>query len=171
MINFEKNQIVMTRQFAKKCTDTRSPEYAHLQSVRRDYPEYEVITRQIKKNSSKKAYKGLTYDYMRDYIILHTTPEEETAALAEFDELILISKCQKQSLRYPTIKSWFLDKYPEVAKFGTVEAEHEAQQAAYCGFSFVNITGNSITPTPHNISDFFEAAVQLPSLYPPKIVL
>ena len=33
MINFEKNQIVMTRQFAKKCTDTRSPEYAHLQSV------------------------------------------------------------------------------------------------------------------------------------------
>ena len=27
MINFEKNQIVMTRQFAKKCTDTRSPEY------------------------------------------------------------------------------------------------------------------------------------------------
>ena len=26
MINFEKNQIVMTRQFAKKCTDTRSPQ-------------------------------------------------------------------------------------------------------------------------------------------------
>ena len=127
MINFEKNQIVMTRQFAKKCTDTRSPEYAHLQSVRRDYHEYEVITRQIKKNSSKKAYKGLTYDYMRDYIILHTTPEEETAALAEFDELILISKCQQQSLRYPTIKSWFLDKYPEIAKFGTVEAQYEAQ--------------------------------------------
>ena len=67
---------------------------------------------------------------MRDYIILHTTPEEETAALAEFDELILISKCQQQSLRYPTIKKWFLDKYPEVAKFGTIEAEHEAQAAA-----------------------------------------
>ena len=126
MINFEKNQIVMTRQFAKKCTDTRSPEYAHLQSVRRDYPDYAVITRQIKKNSSKKAYKVLTYDYMRDYIILHTAPEDEAAALAEFDELILISKCQQQSLRYPTIKKWFLAKYPEVAKFGAVEATEEA---------------------------------------------
>lgn len=129
MINFEKNQIVMTRQFAKKCTDTRSPEYAHLQSVRRDYPDYAVITRQIKKNDSKNVYKGLTYDYMRDYIILHTAPENEAESLAEFDELILISKCQQQSLRYPTIKKWFLNKYPEVAKFGTIEAEYEAQQA------------------------------------------
>ena len=64
MINFEKNQIVMTRQFAKKCTDTSSPEYAHLQSVRRDYPTYSVITRQIKKNTNKKVYKGLSYDNM-----------------------------------------------------------------------------------------------------------
>ena len=78
MINFEKNQIVMTRLFAKKCTDTSSEEYAHLQSVRRDYPTFTVVTRQIKKNDGKKVYKGLTYAYMRDYIILHTTPEEET---------------------------------------------------------------------------------------------
>ena len=132
MINFEKNQIVMTRQFAKKCTDTRSPEYAHLQSVRRDYPEYEVITRQIKKNSSKKVYKGLTYEYMRDYIILHTAPEDELEAVAEFDELILISKCQAKGKRYPTIKKWFLAKYPEIVKFGmpalaAEEFENEAQ--------------------------------------------
>ncbi len=127
MINFEKNQIVMTRQFAKKCADTNSTEYAHLQSVRRDYPTYAVTTRQIKKNDNKKVYKGLTYDYMRDYIILHTAPEAELEAVAEFEELILISKCQQQSLRYPTIKKWFLRKYPEVAKFGTIEAEYEAQ--------------------------------------------
>ena len=44
--------------------------------------------------------------------------------------MILISKCQQQSLRYPTIKSWFLDKYPEVAKFGTVEAQYESQATA-----------------------------------------
>lgn len=129
-VNFEKGQIVMTSTFAKKCTDTRSPEYAHLQSVRRDYPDFTVVTRKIKKNDNKKVYKGLTYEYMRDYIILHTSPEEELAALAEFDELILISRCQQQSLRYPTIKKWFLNKYPEIAKFGTLEAEHEAQQAA-----------------------------------------
>lgn len=129
MINFEKNQIVMTRLFAKKCTDTSSEEYAHLQSVRRDYPTFTVVTRQIKKNDGKKVYKGLTYAYMRDYIILHTTPEEEMEALAEFDELLLISRCQQQSLRYPTIKKWFLKKYPEVAEFGTADAEYADEQA------------------------------------------
>ncbi len=123
-INFEKNQIVMTSLFAKKCSDTRSEEYAHLQSVRRDYPNFVVITRQIKKNPEKKVYKGLTYEYMRDYIILHTDPadpEEEAKAVAEFDEMLLISKCQQQSLRYPTIKKWFLAKYPEISEFGVDE--------------------------------------------------
>ena len=117
-VNFEKNQIVMTRLFAQKCSDTRSEEYAHLQSVRRDYPDFTVVTRQIKKNPNKESYKGLTYQYMRDYIITHVTPEMEQAAVAEFDELVLISKCHSQARRYPIIKKWFLDKYPEVAMFG-----------------------------------------------------
>ena len=120
-INFEKSQIVMTKLFAKKCTDTRSEEYAHLQSVRKDYPTFVVITREIKKNPNKRVYKGLTYDYMRDYILLHTAPEEEVEAIAEFEELLLISKCQQQSLRYPTIKKWFLKKYPEIEYFGMDE--------------------------------------------------
>ena len=117
-VNFEKNQIVMTRLFAQKCSDTRSEEYAHLQIVRRDYPDFTVVTRQIKKNPNKESYKGLTYEYMRDYIITHVAPEEEAEAIAEFNELILISKCHSQARRYPIIKKWFLEKYPEVALFG-----------------------------------------------------
>lgn len=65
---------------------------------------------------------------MRDYVILHTAPENEAEAVAEFDEMVLISKCHGKTLRYPTIKKWFLAKYPEVAKFGTVEAAQEAQE-------------------------------------------
>lgn len=42
--------------------------------------------------------------------------------LHEFDELVLISQCHGRRLRYPTIKKWFLAKYPEVAQFG-VESE------------------------------------------------
>ena len=41
-----------------------------------------------------------------------------TYIVAEFDELLMISRCHAQSLRYPTIKKWFLAKYPEVAEFG-----------------------------------------------------
>jgi hypothetical protein len=47
--------------------------------------------------------------------------------LHEFDEMIYISECHSQRLRYPTIKKWFLAKYPDVAKFGTIEIPAEAQ--------------------------------------------
>ena len=126
-INHENKTIIMDRTFSKFAENTRSDEYAHLQQVRRDYPDYAVTIRTIKRNAEKETYKGLTYEYMRDYIILHSSPEEELAAMAEFNEMLLISRCHAQSLRYPTIKKWFLNKYPDVAKFGTIEAEYEAQ--------------------------------------------
>ena len=68
-LNHENHTIVMDRTFAKYAENTRSEEYAHLQQVRRDYPEYEVIRRTIKRNSSKKTYNGLTYEWMEDYIL------------------------------------------------------------------------------------------------------
>ena len=49
-INREKKLIIMDRTFAKLSEDTRSEEYAHLQEVRRDYPDYTVTTKKIKKN-------------------------------------------------------------------------------------------------------------------------
>ena len=39
----------------------------------------------------------------------------------EFDELLLISQCHSKGRRYPVIKNWFLDNYPEVRDFGMVE--------------------------------------------------
>lgn len=120
--------IVMNTTFAKMSEDTRSDEYALLQKVKMENPGFSVCRRQIKSNPKKDTYKGLTYEYMRDYIITHTSPEEELAAVAEFDEMILVSKCHGKSLRYPTIKKWFLAKYPEVAKFGTIENEDKSQK-------------------------------------------
>ena len=114
--------------FAKMMQNPLSDEYALLQKVKAENEGFAVRTRQIKSNPKKDTYKGLTYEYMRDYIITHTSPEEELAAVAEFDEMILVSKCHGKSLRYPTIKKWFLAKYPEVAKFGAIEAEDKSQK-------------------------------------------
>ena len=127
MVKYADGVIEMNTTFAKMMQNPLSDEYALLQRTRQDFPTFAVRTRQIKTNPKKDTYKGLTYEYMRDYIILHTTPEEEAEAVAEFDEMILISKCHGKTLRYPTIKKWFLAKYPEVAKFGAVEAVDEAQ--------------------------------------------
>lgn len=110
--------IVMDATFAKKSENTMSAEYAHLQQVRRDYPTYEVIKRTIKRNSSKKTYAGLTYEYMENYILTHGTKETRKANYAEYNEMVLISKCHGKAYRYPVIKRWFLEKYPEIAEFG-----------------------------------------------------
>ena len=129
-VDFANEKIVMTTTFAKKCSNTASAEYAQLQGVRRDYPTFDVTTRKIKSNPNKETYAGLTYEYMRNYIITHASDETREKEVAEFDELILISKCQTKAKRYPTIKKWFLTKYPAIAKFGVAtEAEVEEKTA------------------------------------------
>ena len=117
-IDFTTNTIMMDRTFAEKCRDTRSVEYEHLQRVRQDYPLFTVQRRAIKKNTSKETYAGLTYGYMEHYIITHEEADTRAAVLAEYNELRLISECHKRSRRYPTIKKWFLAKYPQIAEFG-----------------------------------------------------
>ena len=106
--------IVMDRTFAKFATNTASEEYAHLQQVRRDYPTYTVVQRHIKKNAAKECYRGLTYTYMDAYIKSHGSADD----LYTYNEMMLISKCHSTAFRYPTIKKWFLDKFPEVKAFG-----------------------------------------------------
>lgn len=117
-INHFEKKILISKTFEKAAMNPTSQEYKDLRKVQRNHPDYELAQRVIKKNPKKETYAGLTYEYMRDYIILHSTPEEELAAVAEFDELILVSKCHSKAKRYPIIKKWFLAKYPDADDFG-----------------------------------------------------
>ena len=122
MVKYADGVIEMNTTFAKEMRNPLSEEYALLQRTRQDFPTFAVRTRQIKSNPHKDTYKGLTYAYMRSYISTHEPKETLEEVLREFDEMILISQCHGRQLRYPTIKKWFLAKYPEVAQFG-VEPE------------------------------------------------
>ena len=113
-IDFDNRIILMDRTFAKKAEDTNSDEYERLQQVRRDYPKFKVMKRTIKKNPYKETYKGLTYDFMVRFILEHESEEKSAEVLKEFKELRLISECHGRGFRYPTIKKWFLDKYPQI---------------------------------------------------------
>lgn len=118
LINHYNRTIVMDRTFAKFAANTFTEEYAHLQQVRRDYPTYQVVQRHIRVNDEKKTYKGLTYDYMEDYIMTHGTEETRLANYKEYAEKRVIADCHGKAFRYPVIKSWFLAKYPEILDFG-----------------------------------------------------
>ena len=129
-IDFAKEQIIMDRTFAQKVTDTSSAEYRHLQEVRRDYPDYKVVLRKIKKNPNKETYKGLTYDYMRNYILTHEDDKNALIVLAEFSEMRQISRCHSHAKSYPVIKNWFLEKYPEIKNFGETVSVSEEDELA-----------------------------------------
>ena len=134
-LNHDSRTIVMDKTFAKFAADTRSAEYAHLQQVRQDYPLYTVVQRQIRKNTRQEHYHGLTYAYMEDYIATHGSKEDRCT----FDEMKLISRCHSKAYRYPTIKAWFLERFPEIKEFG-VRVESDRQEAAVSAESVATIT-------------------------------
>jgi len=125
-INHEEKIIVMDRTFAKFAENTRSEEYAHLQQVRKDYPAYTVILRKIKTNPNKERYAGLTYDYMKRYIVRNVKDiNKRYGILLELDDMIFISECHSKGKRYPTIKKWFLNTFPEVKEFGLPKEDED----------------------------------------------
>lgn len=128
MTNFAKvdhanKRIVMDRTFAKNAVIVGSDEYNQLQACRKDYPNYTVVRREIKKNANQERYGGLTYRYMEDYIATHEPAETVQTVLDEFSEMQLVSKGHSKAFRYPVIKSWFLQRYPEYAHFGMQPAK------------------------------------------------
>lgn len=127
IIKYAEGVIEMNTTFAKMMQNPLSDEYTLLQRTRQDFPTFAVRRRQIKTNPKKDTYKGLTYNYMRMYIRTHETEETRQEVLDCLEEQILISQCHGQRLRYPTIKKWFLAKYPEVAEFGVLKVEKKAQ--------------------------------------------
>ena len=120
-LNHAARTIIMDKTFAKFAADTRSAEYAHLQQVRQDYPLYTVVQRHIRKNTRQEHYHGLTYAYMEDYIATHGGADDRRI----YDEMKLISQCHSKAYRYPTIKAWFLERFPEIKQFGIPVTETE----------------------------------------------
>ena len=121
-LDHQNRKIVMDRTFAKNSEIVGSDEYNLLQQCRRDYPTYLVTRKTINKKADQEHYRGLTYDYMRNHINKYDTENKE-ANLALLEEMIDISKCHSLCNRYPKVKEWFLETYPEVKEFGMPKEE------------------------------------------------
>ena len=91
-------------------------------------PKTETLLRHwlsFKDRHVESDYRGLTYQYMENYIATHANA---ASIMEEYKELRLQAKCH--SIRYANIKKWFLAMYPEVAQFGVVEcAESKVENA------------------------------------------
>ena len=122
-VDHTKKRIILGKAFSKKQSDIDSEEYAKLCEVVQMFPKYRVVVKQIAKNPQKESYKGLTYRYMERYIAVKGTRVDRQ----EYDDMRLLAECH--SKRFPVIKQWFLDKYPEVREYGA-KAEFITPNAA-----------------------------------------
>ena len=91
IIKYADGIIEMSREFAKYAAQVGSEEYNLLQQTRRDYPTFRVVRKQIAKKKDKESYKGLTYEYMENYIKLHDDQEE--TIMKEYKEMRLLAAC------------------------------------------------------------------------------
>ena len=130
-INDKNRTIEITKKFATAARRFGTSEYDDLQNVRRDYPRYRVeIKTSVKKTD---CFKGLTYNYMKNYILNKIevrnneiindgndeAENEYKAILVSF--YTLCGKTEKgedqefaAAATYGEIKKWFLDQFSEL---------------------------------------------------------
>ena len=115
-LNHKNYTIEMDKKFAAAASNPFSDEYAKLQEVRRDYPKYKVV---VTSSKVKESTSGLNYEFMELYIEKHD--KEDKSIMAEYMLLRAKDKTSKamgmKGESYLTIRTWFLEKYPEVKEF------------------------------------------------------
>ncbi|MCI5524784.1 MAG: hypothetical protein MR381_01680 [Dorea sp.] len=105
-INAAAKEIIITKKFEKAANVIGSNEYKDLVTLMKDFPEFSIKVKEIKKKKGKKTYNGLTIKEMRRFI--ESRSENE---LILFDKVVEIAKQKKGS--YAITKKWFLNKYKE----------------------------------------------------------
>lgn len=118
-INSAARTISLTKKEMTAACRVGSTKYMELQSARRDYPGFTVITVSHKVKTQRETYKGLTYAYMERYIKAHD--DEQETIWAEYMMYRGTPICPEDELpapyTYAEMKVWFLSKYEAIAKF------------------------------------------------------
>lgn len=95
--------ITISKAFYKKASDPRTAEYRELRTAVIENPTFEIVF----KTSDKKTYKGLNIAKMKAYIETQPNSEENLKSL---DRAIEVA--ETKGSKYPLIKKWFLEKFP-----------------------------------------------------------
>ena len=113
-INRRNHTIEMpTKKYATAASKYGTVEYNEVQAARRDYPNYNVVTRKAPKRADH--LKGLTYEIMEDYIKNHDNDNKD--ALNQYNFLRGKADGSVCSASYGEIRKWFLTTYPTFGKF------------------------------------------------------
>ena len=140
-INYITNTIELTQKESKAAGKYNSDAYHELLSAKKDYPEYRVVIVRPRKRSSA-VMKGLTYEYIKDYITKHPKEENGENALIVFYRMQGRNENGKkmdhtQSSTYGEVMAWFLELYPEITEFNSkVQEQRQAVRNARMSNAF-----------------------------------
>lgn len=95
--------ITISKAFYKKASDPRTAEYRELRTAVIENADFRIVF----KTSDKKTYKGLNIAKMKAYIETQPNSEENLKSL---DRAIEVA--ETKGSKYPLIKKWFLEKFP-----------------------------------------------------------
>ena len=106
-IDYIKNTITASKKFLKAASVYGSTEYKTMIQLRTDFPTFTFEEKQISQKKGKQSYKNLTFEKMREHIILC----QDGNRLKQFDYLMVFYETHRN--RYAKIKSWYLEQYKD----------------------------------------------------------
>lgn len=98
--DFVNNTIIGSKTAIKRASNPASAEYKELIMMKKAQPNFAVAEKDIKKNTVKRTYRGLTIEVMKAHI---EAQKDAEAKMAEFEKVRVMG--------YPLTKKWFLDNY------------------------------------------------------------
>ena len=113
IINERNKALEITKKFASAASRFGSDEYLELKAARSEFPTFKAAIKTTGRKA-KDSFKGLTYDFMEHYITSRSNSEN---IMNEYKDLKEMGKSVAAVKAYSQIKEWFLEKYPEIAKF------------------------------------------------------
>ena len=108
MFDYVERTIVGSNSVLKKAGKAGSKEQRELLKMIEQHPDFKVVAKEIKVNSDRKTYYGLTLELMEEYICIQNDRE---AAMVIFNEVVKMAKAQGK--KYPMTKKWFLERYKD----------------------------------------------------------
>ena len=86
------NQALVTKAFEKQARVFNSPEFKLWREYKAMFPEAEMVTKNIKRNTTKRTYKNLTYANMERFLKVQPNGEKLVKELNEKKEAASIEE-------------------------------------------------------------------------------
>lgn len=121
------NQALVTKAFEKQARIFNSPEFKLWREYKAMFPEAEMVTKNIKRNTTKRTYKNLTYANMERFLQVQPNGEKLVKELNEKKEAASI-----EANPYRVVLAWFLKKY-DYDKYMMFFENEEAKKKSEAG--------------------------------------